>query len=266
MKQFTKSLGQVFLNDQNIIKKIINFASPSPKIRIIEIGCGKGILSSELSKISSDLHIIEIDNRWATYVQNLQLPNTTMHCQDALKFNFNQFNSKSSIIANIPYQITTPLIEHFVQHKHKLSKCTIMIQKEVADRILANSNSKTYGLLTIFCNYHFEIEKGFNVSRNCFFPSPKVDSHVLSFTPKKRMLTIKDEPKFFAMTKSLFWGRRKTILKCLMSSPYLICDKSIKEQLNIQEELIKRGETLSMKQLISLFTKIKQKISIKETI
>ena len=259
MKQHTKTLGQVFLNDPNIIQKIIQLANPKPSEQIIEIGCGKGILSKELYSISKNIHIIEIDSRWIEYVQE-ELPNATYHLQDILTFDFKKLPNKSTIISNLPYQITTPILSHIATNKSHINACTIMIQKEVAQRILAPSNCKEYGLLTIFCNYHFHCKKGFNVSRNCFYPKPNVDSYVLQLIPKKSALNKTDEALFFALTKSLFWGRRKTMLTCLKKSPYIHYSpkKTIKTN-----QLTKRGETLSLDQLFLLFNELKPDIQIK---
>ena len=265
MRQHTKTLGQVFLHDQNIIKKIIRYANPSPAQRIIEIGCGKGILSSALAALGNDLHIIEIDERWLSTVKALNLANTTHHLCDVLTFDFSQFNGKSTIIANIPYNITTPILDHIIQYKNHIQELTIMIQKEVAERILSQPNSKTYGLLTIFCNFHFTITKGFNVSRSCFKPAPNVDSYVLKLIPKKAPLSTTDSHLFFAMARSLFWGRRKTILNCLSQSPYITCTPNIKSNNEISKLLATRGETHSLTGLLSLFNNIKYDISIKKS-
>ena len=139
-----------------------------------------------------------------------------------------------------------------------------MIQKEVATRILAQPNSKNYGLLTLFCQYHFDIKKGFNVSKNCFFPQPNVDSYVIKLIPTKNHFPLKDEPLFFAMTKSLFWGRRKTIYKCLTTSPYINCPKSIKNNPNIKSKLSLRGESQSISDLYLLFDHLKHEMKLKK--
>ena len=141
MRQHTKTLGQVFLHDKNIINKIIKFASPSKTDTLIEIGCGKGILSKALADCCESLHVIEIDERWLNHVKAMNLNNIKFHHQDILKFDLASIGN-AKIIANIPYQITTPIIDHFTKFKTELTSITIMIQKEVADRILAKENSK----------------------------------------------------------------------------------------------------------------------------
>lgn len=262
MKQHTKTLGQVFLTDKNIIDKIITFASPESSVPIIEIGCGKGILTQALAKIGP-VYIIEIDQRWSDYVKSLKLDNITIFEEDVLKVNFSEFPNNSPIIANIPYQITTPLIEHLIKYKYCLGSITIMVQKEMAGRLIAQPGSKDYGAMSIFCQYHFTIKKGFSVSRNCFNPKPNVDSYVLKLTAKKPCLPDTLEPLFFAMTRTFFWGRRKTMLTCLKSSPYieLISKLTLEQQIKLKQ----RGESLSLIELIKLFNDINQRINIKES-
>ena len=110
MKQHTKTLGQVFLHDKNIIKKIITLGKPDPNLAIIEIGCGRGILTKALNNIAP-VHVVEIDERWLNEVKNMSLKNVTFHHIDALKISYDTFPKGSAVIANIPYQITSPLID-----------------------------------------------------------------------------------------------------------------------------------------------------------
>ena len=255
MKQHTKTLGQVFLHDQNIINKIIDLAYPNAQSQIVEIGCGKGSLTTALSTLGNPVHIIEIDERWLEEVKKLNLKNTTFELQDALKADFSRYKN-AHIIANLPYQITTPLITHFATFKNHFDSVTIMIQKELAERLLAVHNTKLYGAMTLFTNYHFKVVKGFSVSRNCFNPVPNVDSYVLKLIPKQSHLTKEDERIFFAITRSFFWGRRKTMLKCLLNSPYLDCDSSIRNNTELSEILSQRGESLSLKDQLLLFPKL----------
>ncbi len=255
MKQHTKTLGQVFLNDNNIIQKIMAFANPPKDIPIIEIGCGNGSLTKALAKCGNPIKVIEIDLRWLNEVKNLNLPNVTFTHSDVMKINFNEYK-KSLVIANIPYQITSPLIEHFSKYKDQFKSLTIMIQKDVADRLLSKKNNKQFGSMTIFSNYHFSMTRGFPVSRNSFTPIPNVDSYVLKLTPKKSHFKPSDEALFFAMTRSFFWGRRKTMLNCLLNSPYITCNPKIRENQSLCRELSNRGETYDLEDHQVLFTKL----------
>ena len=260
MKQHTKTLGQVFLHDHNIIKKIIAFSNPTPHSPIIEIGCGKGILTTALCKIGPT-HVIEIDTRWINHVLNLNLPNCSFIHEDALKINYNQFNKDTPIIANIPYQITTPLIQHLATFKEHLGHLTIMIQKEVADRLLAQPNTKEYGAMTLFCQYHFNLTKGFLVSKHCFSPKPNIDSYVIKLSKNKGQLPTQNEPLFFAMTRTFFWGRRKTMLTCLKNGPYLNIIKPLPTHLI--PILKNRAESQSLTDLLNLFESLSSYIAFK---
>lgn len=253
-KQHSKTLGQVFLHDKNIVHKIVNLTQKH--MLTYEIGCGKGILTEALSNHASSVHVIEIDHRWIEWVEKKQLPNITFHHKDVLTFT--DFKPNSIVIANIPYHITTPIIEHLIQYKHRLSSITIMVQKEVAQRIISNHNCKNYGLLSIYCQYHFNIDKGFIVSRNCFTPMPNVDSQIISLQPKESALSPSNESLFFLFAKSLFWGRRKTIETCLKKAPYIRYEADISKH---YPELRKRGESFSLTELLNLFNKLKSNLS-----
>ena len=158
MKQHTKTLGQVFLNDPNIIQKIIQLANPKPSEQIIEIGCGKGILSKELYSISKNIHIIEIDSRWIEYVQE-ELPNATYHLQDILTFDFKKLPNKSTIISNLPYQITTPILSHIATNKSHINACTIMIQKKLRNAFLHHQTAKNTAYSLFFAIIIFIAKK-----------------------------------------------------------------------------------------------------------
>ena len=207
------------------------------------------------------VNVIEIDERWIDHVSNLNLENVTFTHIDALKVDYGSFPKGTPIIANIPYQITSPLIEQFTKYNHHLGPITIMIQKEMAERLVANPGSKRYGAMTLFCHYYFNLNKGFGVSRNCFTPPPNVDSQVIQLTAAPSLLSPEDEPLFFAMTRTLFWGRRKTIIKCLKTGPYL----SLQDGYPDQPEFKQRGESLNLKETIHLFHHIKPYLNHKKS-
>ena len=260
MRQHTKTLGQVFLHDPNIIRKIVAFAQPKPHHPIIEIGCGKGILTTALSDVGP-VYAIEIDSRWVTVTRNHALPNTTIIHADALTIDYEQFQKHSPIIANIPYHITAPLIETFTRYNHHLGPITIMIQSDMARRLLSQPGTKQYGAMTIFCSYHFTIMPGFFVSRHCFSPPPNVDSYVVTLVPKPPALSHQDEALFFKMTRTFFWGRRKTMHTTLTSGPYIQLTRPLPD--GIRESLRHRGETLSLNQLLELFHTLRPYLSIR---
>ncbi len=255
MRQHRKTLGQVFLHDANIVQKIIAFANPHPQLPMIEIGCGEGSLSIPLAQRKQPLIIVEVDVRCIQAVAALNLPTTTFVHADALTVDFSTFG-RASVIANIPYNITTPLIAHLAQYKQHFDSITIMIQKEVAQRLLAEPGTKQYGAFSIFCKYHFAIEKGFVVSRQCFYPIPGVDSMVIRLLPRNSPLSPTDEARFFSMTRSFFWGRRKTMLNCLLHSPHVNVVRTIQEDIDLTNTLAGRGEMLGLEDHLALFQQV----------
>jgi 16S rRNA A1518/A1519 N6-dimethyltransferase RsmA/KsgA/DIM1 with predicted DNA glycosylase/AP lyase activity len=116
--------------------------------------------------------------------------------------------------------------------------------------------------MTIFCNHHFTVKKGFNVSRHSFTPVPNVDSSVIQFIAKENIYSPSDTALFFAMTRSFFWGRRKTMMNCLMNSPHILCNHAIKENKTLTQRLKARGESLSLEEHHALFSMIQPYISL----
>ena len=161
------------------------------------------------------------------------------------------------IIANIPYHISAPLIQHIVTYKQHVKTCTLMVQKEFADKCLANPNTKTYTSFSIFCQYHFKIEKGFTVKKRCFYPVPKVDSYVLKFMPKAPLLNPQDEELLFKLIKASFWARRKQMITCLLKNPYTPYPESIKTLPFFKENSQIRAESCQLADLIQLSKEIK---------
>jgi 16S rRNA (adenine1518-N6/adenine1519-N6)-dimethyltransferase len=260
MKQHTRTLGQVFLHDANIVRKIVRYAHVDPMCNVTEIGCGRGILTRELSNAGHAVNVVEIDQRWLDYVKSLTLKNVYFHHADVLTVDFSKWQ-KSAVIANIPYRITSPLLGHFSKYKHQFYSVTIMVQKELALRLMAKNNSQNYGAITLFCQYHFNVVSGFDVARSCFFPVPKVDSYVLQLQPKPSVFLAPDEHLFFLMVRSFFWGRRKTMLNGVLNGPYLVCDQQIKENYFLTQILKNRVETMSLIELQQLFHNIKPYIT-----
>jgi 16S rRNA (adenine1518-N6/adenine1519-N6)-dimethyltransferase len=261
MKQHPRTLGQVFLHDANIVQKILRFANPLPGNRIIEIGCGKGILTRALAAVGPTT-VIEIDARWIAYVTDLELPGVTYLHADATRVDYGQFPLGSPIIANIPYHITSPLLVAFAQYRNHLGPITIMIQKEMATRLLAEPGTKAYGAMTLFCHYHFTVHNGFEVSRRCFWPVPSVDSQVITLQPKAAALSESDEALFFGMTRTFFWGRRKKMITCLKNSPYIRLTSPLPDA--CLAALNHRAESASLSALLALFSTLRHHMAFKE--
>ena len=214
--KFKKKFGQNFLQDNNIIKKIANVCETNKDDLIIEIGPGGGALTKELVNKSQVL-AYEIDSELKDYLLN-EFSNSNIN------FIFDDFLNRSIkedlsnykynnlfIIANLPYYITTPIINKIIEEKIDVNKMVLMVQKEVGDRFSAKEGTKDYSSITIFLNYYFDIKREFIVSRNAFYPKPNVDSIILSFTKKDKKYNVNNEGLFFKLVKDSFRQKRKTL-------------------------------------------------------
>jgi len=221
----SKSMGQNFLVDPNIPPKIANASGVDMSCGVIEIGPGLGALTMELSNISAHVTAIELDKRLAQILENIfsDRDNVDIICGDALKIDITKIVSekygslKRHVCANLPYNITTPLITNLVR-LDLFDSLTIMVQKEVAERICADAGSSDYGAFSVFSNYYTEPEILFDVPPNCFFPRPKVMSSVIRMNIiKERKLDAESEKAFFKVVRAAFNQRRKTLVNALHS-------------------------------------------------
>ena len=213
---FKKKFGQNFLQDNNIIKKIANVCETNKDDLIIEIGPGGGALTKELVNKSQVL-AYEIDSELKDYLLS-EFSNSNIN------FIFDDFLNRSIkedlsnykynnlfIIANLPYYITTPIINKIIEEKIDVNKMVLMVQKEVGDRFSAKEGTKDNSSITIFLNYYFDIKREFIVSRNAFYPKPNVDSIILSFTKKDKKYNVNNEGLFFKLVRDSFKQKRKTL-------------------------------------------------------
>ena len=222
MNYAKKSLGQNYLIDLNIIKKIVDLTEIYNK-NILEIGPGKGALTEQILKNKpKSLILIEKDNLLAQELK-LKYQNNKkiiIYNKDILKFNFEKKIKNNSIIfGNLPYNISSQILVKIIRFKEstpKYSSLIFMFQKEMAERIVGKFNTSKYGRLSILANYKLKVLTKFNVSPNCFFPKPKVDSTVLHFKPNKEMFKkIKNIENLEKITNMLFSNKRKMINKTM---------------------------------------------------
>ena len=214
-----KSLGQNFLIDHNIIRKIINLVKVSDK-NVLEIGPGKGALTDEIIKNNpKSLTLIEKDS---SICKDLQIKykknnNIKIFNKDFLKFDIEKrLKEKTIVFGNLPYNISSQILVKMIKFKNwppKYTDLVFMFQKEMSQRILGSFETKNYGRLSILTNFRLHIVKKFNVSPNCFFPKPKVDSTILLLKPKKNLLNIKKINNLEKITNVLFSNKRKMINK-----------------------------------------------------
>lgn len=222
--RFKKKFGQNFLKDKNIVKKIVSCAEIADNSLVIEVGPGSGAMTSELALVSDKVLCYEIDTELKEQLNNnlSEFDNIDILFKDFLDSDINRdlANYKYDnlyFISNIPYYITTPIVMKLINSKLKFNKIVLMVQKEVGDRFSSLPGSKSYGSITVFLNYFYDIKREFNVSRKLFVPEPNVDSVIISFSEKSNRLTLKDFNTFEKIVRDSFQFKRKTIKNNLKS-------------------------------------------------
>ena len=219
MLNLKKSLGQNLLIDKNILNKIAELSSINGKV-VFEVGPGTGNLTEIiLKKNPKKLLLVEKDKRFCQILsKKLDLEkNFIIYNEDILKFNFDANINPDLVFGNLPYNISTQILAKFIKFNEwppSFSKIIFMFQKEVADRILAKTNTKKYGRISVLANFRLDIVDSFKISRKCFLPVPDVDSKIIIFSPKtKTNYNIKNIKNLEKITEILFSGRRKMINK-----------------------------------------------------
>ena len=256
---FKKSFGQNFLTDTNILQKIVDTAEIDKNVNVIEIGPGIGALTEFLAENAAEVMAFEIDERLVPILEDTlrDHDNVKVINEDVLKADlqtrvkeFENPNLPIKVVANLPYYITTPILMHLIESKIPFSEFVVMMQKEVADRISAEPNTKAYGSLSIAVQYYMTAKVAFVVPRTVFVPAPNVDSAILKMTRRKQPLVeVKDEDFFFRVSKASFVHRRKTLWNNLTS--HFGKSEEVKNKLDqaLENAAIKpsiRGEALSI--------------------
>ena len=237
-----KSLGQNFLIDKEILRLIVNLTSIENK-SILEIGPGTGNLTSLiLEKKPKEFCVIEKDNNLAKKLKKNYKNQITVINKDVLKIEENLLSSeKVKVFGNLPYNISTEILSKWIinlKHNFWFDCLILMFQKEVADRIIAKSNSSEYGRLSILSNWKLNIKKICDIKPISFYPMPKIDSSLLIFTPKKNFYPIKDSKNLEKITRTFFNHRRKMLKKPfnqLFNGDRKILDK-LKIDLNLRPQ------------------------------
>ncbi len=251
-----KGLSQNFLIDGNIIQKIVDTAFVSSGDRVIEIGPGPGALTEALLKKGAFVTAIEMDALFAKELHRLQVPDRRLEiiCSDILKFPLADFLQKHpgkyKVVANLPYHITTPILTFLLPLYQDIESLTIMVQKEFADRMIAEKRTPEYSSLTLFLQFYANIDKSFTVSPNCFYPRPKVHSSVVHCKLHPPLLKTHSDA-FFLLTRTAF-GKRRKMLRASLKDLYPI-EK-------IEQALVKLGypntarpEELAIDEFIAFF-------------
>ncbi len=254
-----KRLGQNFLIDSNIIDLIVEESNLSSDETVIEIGPGAGFVTENIAPLVKKIYAIELDPEAADVLQGLQIENLEILLQDILKTDLSDFlTQKTKIIANIPYYITSPIIAHLLgeiddtEHKNRncISEIFLMVQYEVAQRIVANPDSpnKQYGLLSILTNFWSTPEIIKKVPAKAFYPSPKVDSAIVKLKVNEKPRIKLENPKLFKnVIKSAFAQRRKTFVNALSQGGFEKAKiLATLEKMGLSSDI--RGEKLSIEQ------------------
>ena len=224
---FKKSFGQNFLTDTNILQKIVDTAEIDKNINVIEIGPGIGALTEFLAESATEVMAFEIDDRLVPILADTlrDFDNVTVVNQDILKVDLAQYMAEFKnpdlpikVVANLPYYITTPILMHLIESGIPFSEFVVMMQREVADRISAQPNTKAYGSLSIAVQYYMTAKVAFIVPRTVFVPAPNVDSAILKMVRRDQpAVAVQDEKFFFKVSKASFVHRRKTLWNNLTS-------------------------------------------------
>ena len=259
--KFSKSLGQNFLIDTNVIDRILEGARVQEGDYVIEVGPGIGTLTKEMGRTAQKVVAIEIDKTLIPILEETlsDFPNIEVINQDILKVNVQELVKEKlnggpvKLIANLPYYITTPIVMKFLEEDIPVTDIVVMVQKEVADRMNAQPNSKDYGALSVAVQYYCDTEIVAKAPRHMFMPQPNVDSTVIGLhVREEKKYNVDNEDIFFKTVKASFGQRRKTLLNSLGGLGFLNKDQ-IREALkeaNIDEK--RRGETLSIEEFASL--------------
>ena len=267
---FKKSFGQNFLTDTNILQKIVDTAEIDKKVNVIEIGPGIGALTEFLAESAAEVMAFEIDDRLVPILADTlrDFDNVTVVNQDILKVDLAQYIAEFKnpdlpvkVVANLPYYITTPILMHLIESGIPFSEFIVMMQREVADRISAQPNTKAYGSLSIAVQYYMTAKVAFIVPRTVFVPAPNVDSAILKMVRRERpAVAVQDEKFFFKVSKASFVHRRKTLWNNLTS-----CfgkSEETKDKLTAALERAElspsvRGEALSLEEFARLADALK---------
>ncbi|OKO93500.1 16S rRNA (adenine(1518)-N(6)/adenine(1519)-N(6))-dimethyltransferase RsmA [Geobacillus proteiniphilus] len=262
---FKKSLGQNFLIDANILRKIVDVADISPDTGAIEIGPGIGALTEQLARRAKKVVAFEIDGRLLPILADTLSPydNVRIFHQDVLKADLHAVIAEEladvsdrMVVANLPYYVTTPIIMKLLTERLPIRGMVVMLQKEVADRLAAKPGTKDYGSLTIAVQYYTEAEVVMTVPRTVFMPQPNVDSAVIRLVKRQRPpVVVDDEGVFFQVVRASFAQRRKTLFNNLTNN--LPGGKENKEQIERALAALgidprRRGETLDIAEFASL--------------
>lgn len=245
-----KSLGQNFLRDPHYLNRIADAAQVGPGDQVLEIGPGLGHLTTVLTQRAQKVLAIEVDDRLIPLLQDGfgTVPNFELLHADALEYDYGSLKGRWKVVANLPYYISTPIIQKLIVHREKFISLTLMLQKEVAERIASPPGGKEYGYLSVLVQFYTVPRIEFKVPPGSFTPRPEVDSIVITLTLRERpAVVVKNEAFFFRVIKAAFSQRRKTLRNALkqLEAPQ---DKMASVLSSTCIDLGRRAETLTVEE------------------
>ena len=263
-----KRLGQHFLVDRNILDKVIRTAEVAKEDIILEVGPGLGEMTFALALQAKKVIAVEIDSKLVAILEKKMRghPNVKVVKSDILKLDFDQFLKKEGypikVVANLPYQISTPLLFRFIESKDVFSTFTLMLQREVAERMVAPPGRKEYGPLSIFIQLFFDLSIRFFIKPSAFFPPPEVDSALVHMVWREEPLVeTNDEEWFKRVVKACFGYRRKTLVNSLKHSGLVLPESVELKMKGIGIDPQRRPETLTIQEFAALANALKTTIT-----
>ena len=251
-----KKYGQNFLIDSNIVDKIARNAC-DPDLSSIEIGPGLGALTQMLLKYSKDVDAYEIDkDMYDILTRNINDERLHVYLMDFLDADLSRYQEKVNICANLPYYVTTPILFKIFESELDINKITVMVQKEVGDRLSAEVGSEDYGALSIEVQYLYEVRQEMNVSRKVFYPQPNVDSAIISFKPIRERDRDFEEG-FFTFVKNSFRMRRKTLYNNLKDLYEKDAIEAMYQKLDLNSSI--RAQEIDLDRFIEIYKELEEK-------
>lgn len=267
---FQKKYGQNFLIDPHVLDKIIGESGIEKEDMILEIGPGIGTMTQYLAEAAREVVAIEIDKNLIPILEDTlsEYKNVTVINQDVLKVDLRKLVMEKNqgrpikVVANLPYYITTPIVMELLESKLPIESITIMVQKEVAERMQQTPGSKEYGALSLAVQYYAKPEIVANVPPNCFMPRPKVGSAVIRLTLHQNpVIEVEDEEFMFRLIRASFNQRRKTLINGIGNAPNVNVGKeevkAALEEMGLSENI--RGEMLSLEEFAGLSNLLRKK-------
>jgi len=263
--RLTKRLGQHHLIDARVIQRLVDSCQLSRQDTVIDVGAGLGALTEPLAQRAGEVLAVEVDPGMASLLTERMRghPNVRVLCEDILAFAWERA-PRATVVGAIPYVITSPLLVSLCEHRARIPAAWLLLQREVAQRLVAQPGTKSYGRLSVLCQFSWRVSEILRVPRQAFFPQPQVDSAWVQLRPWPRPpVALHDEARFFALVKAAFAQRRKTLKNCLVSSGQL--SRSQVEALFVQQGLAAgtRGEQLSLEQFADLSNSVSRLNSLR---